>query len=512
MKALDFKMVSPESQGLKSETILAFLDDIAQQGVELHACLLSIHDKLVFEGYWKPFGPDKVHRICSAGKVLVSAATLFAIQEGLYQLDDRLCDLLPWAVPEAPSPHLKELTVYHLLTMTVGHIEDSFGRMLSATPHRAEAFCSMPIAHTPGTSFLYDNGSPDMLALILYEKTRQKVSEYLASRLFQPLGFGEVRVNGNGELDELPSFCIATRDLMKLATLFKNHGAYDDRQIIREDLVRLATSFQVPSLSSVGNSPVGFSDENTYGYGFYFWRNSIGGFRMDGGAGQYAVVIPDMDLIFACNANDSQSSTILRLLFKHIRNGYYARPIPEAPAVLAALRERMESLTMAPSSDISPRKDHSGVYRLAEPFYGVEQITLKLSDTRQLITLRNGAAITADIGAPGMWAECEIPFAFTEMLSPTECRKLDGGFRLDTTVGYDVSVGYSTGRWLDGDTLELRFRSDGWMGGHIVDIHFRDGGLCLRHRCTLADALVKRTELPVTLPSYETCAEGVKTQ
>ena len=64
----------PESVGIPSDAIEAFLRKILDKRLYMHSVLLVRHGKLICECYWKPFNRDRKHRMYSTSKSFVSAA------------------------------------------------------------------------------------------------------------------------------------------------------------------------------------------------------------------------------------------------------------------------------------------------------------------------------------------------------------------------------------------------------------------------------------------------------
>ena len=60
--------VSPESVGVPSEAITAFLRRIERQRVNLHGFLIVRNDQIAAEGYWAPYTADSTHRMYSVAK------------------------------------------------------------------------------------------------------------------------------------------------------------------------------------------------------------------------------------------------------------------------------------------------------------------------------------------------------------------------------------------------------------------------------------------------------------
>lgn len=464
-------LVSPESQGLRSRALLGFLEDLEREHLELHAFLLERSGKRVLDCWWAPFGPDKLQRICSAGKALVALAALFAVQEGRFALGDPVSAHLPEALV---TPRASRITVYDLLTMHAGHREDGYSAMFAAE-NPMEGFFSLPFIDEPGTHFFYDNGIPDVLAELVLRKTGEKISDYLRPRLFDPLGIGEVRVEARGRQDDLPTFCLRTEDFLKITKLLWREGEWEGRQLLDPALARAACAWQVPT--SDEKSAAEASETLTQpgpGYGFQIWRNDFGGFTLNGGAGQFGLCLPEHGVVAAMHSNEPRSDRTLTLLWRRLRGNLFARPLPEDPEGLAALRAKAASLSIAPSAAAEPQQTFREILSPVSPFCGVRRITLKAGASVALETDLPGAG-PLRLKADGAWVPCAVPFRFTEMLDPSEHRKLEHGVRLDTNVGYPTDRGYALARWAGPEKLELWFRSDAWMGSHIVTVDFSGG-------------------------------------
>lgn len=135
--------------------------------------------------------------------------------------------------------------------MHAGYRTDSYGALHEGGRKDLSRFLALPFEDEPGTYFFYDNGIPDVLAAIIWQKTGQRVSGYLRFRLFDPLRIQEVRVEQEGELDDLPTFCVTTPDLLKLTEFFYHRGCWRERQLLDPALAGQAVSFLVPAVSAV---------------------------------------------------------------------------------------------------------------------------------------------------------------------------------------------------------------------------------------------------------------------
>ncbi len=121
----------------------------------------------------------------SATKTFTGTAIGFAVQEGLLNIEDKVISFFPDLLPDTISPQLAELSVKHLLTMTVGHASTRYaGSGLS----QVKSFLAAPFEFEPGTSFAYNITASHMLSHILTKVSGMTIYEYLKPRLLDPLG------------------------------------------------------------------------------------------------------------------------------------------------------------------------------------------------------------------------------------------------------------------------------------------------------------------------------------
>ena len=93
--------------------------------VDLHSFQIIRNDFVIAEGAAAPFGLERYHRIYSAAKGIIAIGVLLAVQDKILDLKERITDIFADNLPENLSERMKQVTVYHLLTMNTGHAEDT---------------------------------------------------------------------------------------------------------------------------------------------------------------------------------------------------------------------------------------------------------------------------------------------------------------------------------------------------------------------------------------------------
>jgi CubicO group peptidase (beta-lactamase class C family) len=310
---------TPEAQGVSPDTIREFLGALEAFGGVYSAMVLR-HGQVIAEQWWAPGAPDVPHHMWSLSKSFTSTAVGILIGDGKLALTDRIVDLLPDAAPAEIDAHLAALTVRDLLTMTTGHAQES----LPEEERRADVdwathILGVPLAHVPGTTFVYNSGATYLLSTIVQRLSRERLLDYLTPRLFEPLGItGPTWAQSPQGIDIGGwGLSIVTEDIAKFGQLYLQGGVWNDQQLVPDEWVREATSAQVP------NAGPESTPDWSQGYGYQFWQCRHGAFRGDGKDGQFCIVMPEQDVVVALTSNLTDMQGELDLVWKHLLPGLH---------------------------------------------------------------------------------------------------------------------------------------------------------------------------------------------
>ncbi len=323
--------VTPESLGIPSDGITAFVRTLKERKLREHSVLILRHGKICAEGYGPDFGEEKLHRIYSVSKTFVTAGIGRLIFEGRLKLDDKIVSFFPDMVKEPVEPEIAEMTVRDLLIMSTPFREGTYSFDPSCQ-NWAETFFNTKPEKIPGCLFHYDTSGTYILNVIVERLTGEPILEYLKKTVFRKIGFSEdawciQAPEGN-------SWCgsgvlCTSRDLAKLAIIFKNKGWYDGEQVLPEDFIEEATSLQI------ANAIQGRADNciEGYGYGYFVWRTWRGGYAFFGMGDQIVLTVPDKDLILVTTADNQFSPTarvvLMRAFWDHVVDRCSDGPLPE---------------------------------------------------------------------------------------------------------------------------------------------------------------------------------------
>lgn len=234
----------------------------------------------------------------SARKSFMSALIGIAVGRGQLDPDATLARLGIDDAAPALTPAERQATVRMLLQARSGVYHPTVyetAQMQASKPPRG--------SHAPGTFWYYNNWDFNTVGAIYEQAAGRGTFAALAAELAGPIGMQDYRASdghyvGDAAVTRYPAYVInmSARDLARFGLLYLHEGRWRDRQI-------------VPA-TWVAESTRAYSDTPTGGYGYMWWTStSASGARgphaallrpaywADGNLGQYAVVVPSLDLV-----------------------------------------------------------------------------------------------------------------------------------------------------------------------------------------------------------------------
>ena len=271
-----------------------------------------------------PMAPETIVRIYSMTKPLTSAAIMMLYEEGRFQLDDPIANVLPYfrqstvwtGEGQDPAPAARPITYRDLLTHTSGL---TYG-FINATPVDAmyrdqgidfqtaeltlgqvvEKAAGLPLLAHPGTQWNYSIAT-DVLGHLVAELSGMPFDRFLTERVLEPLGMQDTAFavapanlprfaanyargdDGRATLLDDPQSSrfaqpagIASggggltgtgRDYMRFCHMMLNEGRYGSEQLLSRKTVELMTSNHLNGDMAAMGMPR-FSESNYEGIGF----------------------------------------------------------------------------------------------------------------------------------------------------------------------------------------------------------------------------------------------------
>jgi CubicO group peptidase (beta-lactamase class C family) len=231
----------------------------------------------------------------------VSTLIGIAVDEGLIKsVDDPVTDYVPELA--ARDGRFRQITLRQLLTMSSGirYEEGGFPWPFGDDTYtyygadlRDIALNRTRIASPPGVAWQYNNYNPLLLGLVLERATGTSLSNFMATRLWKPLGAEadatwSLDSEGSG-FEKMESGLNARPvDYARFGLLLLHEGEWNGRRIVSEKWVRAATGAD------------GATDQASYlGYRHFWWLDvdRPGRFYAMGKYGQYIYLAPDADTV-----------------------------------------------------------------------------------------------------------------------------------------------------------------------------------------------------------------------
>jgi CubicO group peptidase (beta-lactamase class C family) len=369
---------APEEVGLSSERLArleAITEDHIKYGVLPGAVMLvARHGKIA---WFKTLGyrdrdrgdamrPDAIFRLYSMTKPIVTVAAMMLVEEGRMQITDPVEMYLPEIGKmkvgvEKPGPDGKpvlelveparKMTVQDLMRHTSGLIYGSRGNSLINDAYKAAKIgnrdvttaefvtrlSELPLRFSPGTRWEY-SVSTDVLGRVVEVVSGKPLGEFVAERVFQPLGMTDTgfwvpaeKLNRAAQPWQQPGgpvmtprFDVAVRprfesagggltgtmnDYLRFAVMLVNQGRLGEMQLLGKKTVEFMTSDHIGGVP--GRPPglgfgLGFEVRTTPGQAGL--PGSVGEYGWAGNAGTLFWIDPKEDLIaiYLIQVSDSE--------------------------------------------------------------------------------------------------------------------------------------------------------------------------------------------------------------
>lgn len=226
--------VTPELEQLDPAGLEAGAQYAAEHGS--HALIVSRHEHIVFERYWRGTGFDTLADAQSFTRLLVALAAGTAVSHRLIAWPDEPIGAF---IGEWSHDGRGEITVRNLLQMSSGlaALSDEGRR-----DDLAAVLLQTPLARTPGATRVDQATDPLLLALIIERATKQRYAAYLSQALWRRIGAADAwlaldRPGGTAHAD----CCMLARqgDWIRVGQLLLRDGNYRGDEVIRPGWVTL---------------------------------------------------------------------------------------------------------------------------------------------------------------------------------------------------------------------------------------------------------------------------------
>jgi len=276
------------------------------RGTDTTGLLIVRNDHIVYEGYW--LGTRATTRTIgwSLTKSFVSALVGIAMHDGKIA---SIQDPVTRYAPELKGSAYDGVTLKDVLQMSSGASWNEnyndwnsdinrFGRTIALGGSLDAFIATLKPEFKPGTYNRYNSMDTQALGLVLRRATGETNSDYLETKLWQPLGMQD---DAYWVTDDVGSEFVAgglnatLRDYAKLGELYLQNGNWGGKQLVPEDWVKASVTPDAPHLTGKRDS-----SNSVMGYGMQWWiPDARGDFSGIGVFHQFIYVNPTFGLVIA---------------------------------------------------------------------------------------------------------------------------------------------------------------------------------------------------------------------
>ncbi len=400
----------PEKLGISNKSIEDYIKKLEDAELATHDIIIMRHGKVIYENYWAPFHENFLHRMYSVTKSFVALAVGFLLQDGKISLDDKIVDILPKDITEGAHEKMQQQTIRNMLMMSTGFpLEENGCWFLRKPKNRVRDYFehSKGVGKTPGTMFAYDSTGSFILGAMVEQLSGTSLIEYLREKLFDKIGVSKeanflLCPGGNAWADS--GLLCTARDLLKVAQFTMNLGEWNGEQILDREYLKEATSCLI-STNINGTHHTG-----SYGYGYLIWRQQQNSFFFNGMGCQFAICVPDKEIIFVYNGdnqgNPLAKSIIIDNFYDIIVNNASKHKLPENPVFEKNLKNYTKTLKLyhckGKKETEFMKKINGKTYIMSENPMGIEKIKLTFDEKGGILEYTN------------LQGEKALPFGMTE--------------------------------------------------------------------------------------------------
>ncbi|MBR7104766.1 MAG: serine hydrolase [Lentisphaeria bacterium] len=376
---------TPESAGISSRALLKWVEALDQYE-HVHSFMLIRNGIEAASGWWAPFDPHTPHLLFSLSKSFISCAAGFAIAEKRFALSTPVLEIFPEYRKFITDSRFEQMTIRHLLTMSTGHgvCSTAFFKLVPDGDLVRDFFTS-PLEYAPGERFVYNSGATFMLSAALRRTTGENPSRYLRPRMLDALDIGERFWEKSPDGTDFGGwgYRLTTEEIASFALMLLEQGRVNGVRILPEDYFQESVRQQIST-----ETPANANADWRQGYGYQFWRCRHNAFRADGACGQYALVMPEQNMVLAVTAGGRNMQQILDTVWDILLPGVAAAPLPEDPENRQRLSEKLAGLALPVLHGEAPRKKKELIIELASNQESLTHIAIALHPESCTLTFK----------------------------------------------------------------------------------------------------------------------------
>lgn len=284
------------------------------KSIKIEAFVIYQGENRIFEYLKNKKVAEKPAKVYSITKSIVSILIGIMVDKGMItNIHEPLQNFFP-ELDALKDPQKREITIFHLLTMTSGLQAGQF----QGSKNWIKFIVEQPVIHKPGSTFQYNSGDSHLLSAIIQKISGLTTAAFAERHLFYPLGIHKYiwvkdpqGINGGGF-----SLSLNVEDMVKIGSLFLHEGRFNSKQIISSSWLNQAkTPYQHFETEREGKA----------GYGYQLWTyestlHPIDYYYANGLYGQYIFIVPKLNMMAVAKSHlqDDQQQSAPRLFFDEL--------------------------------------------------------------------------------------------------------------------------------------------------------------------------------------------------
>lgn len=311
-----FQRSNPSEHNMNEVTLNELMKKMGDE--KILSCLILKNNALVLEYYKNNKIQGRVQTINSCTKSIVSALIGILMDDALIKsVHTPITEYFGDIIDKQTDERLKDITIYHLLTMTPGFDWPEFGAWNYFSPmvysnNIIKFILERPLVASPGQAMNYNSGCSHLLSAIIQKVTGISAYDYAKETLFKQLDVSKsVWYDRQGISLGADGLRITSYDMVMFGSLFLNNGMLNGTQIISGEWIKESTTPRYKTYGGVGY------------YAYHWWVSSfmsrdkeINYYFALGYGGQYIIIVPQFALVVVFTSRIYNDSLIPLHLFK----------------------------------------------------------------------------------------------------------------------------------------------------------------------------------------------------
>ena len=291
-----FKRVKPSAKGISARILSLLIERLeAEPRANLQNIMIIKDGACILEAS-APGCDTNTFRLSHSMTKTVTALGIGLLKDELgLDLSRKVTDIFPEY--EYTDKRFPDMTVEHLLTMQSGVPFSELGTVTES--EWTATFIGSELSFAPGEKFHYNSMNSYLLAQIIAKLSGEGAADYIAKRIFAPLGITNYlwELSPEGGAKGGFGLYLSCESWAKIGELLLNMGSFGGKQIV-------SRSWIADMITARSEVPDTIGDFN---YGYHIWVAKQGSdYLLNGLLGQNVWICPEHNLVAVINCSNNE--------------------------------------------------------------------------------------------------------------------------------------------------------------------------------------------------------------